>query len=127
MSVVGIGTDILEIQRLASMPAASLHKLAKRVLTETEYQIYESAKFPIPFLAKRWAGKEALAKALGTGIAQGVSFQDITIENQPSGKPELTLRDKALQIAEASGASRWHISLSDEKEYAVAFVVLSTT
>lgn len=125
MSVVGIGTDILEISRLQNMKAQVLEKFALRVLTTSEHDKYQSMKFPLPYLAKRWAGKEALAKAVGTGIANGVTFQQISINTMASGKPELVLSGQALILALQLGAKSWHISLSDEKEYAVAFVVLS--
>jgi len=126
MSVVGIGTDILEISRLAHMSDAALAKLAKRVLTTNELLKYQQLKFNMPFLAKRWAGKEATAKALGTGIASGVSFQHIEIQSLESGQPVLKLSDVALDKATALGAISWHISLSDEAHYATAFVVLSS-
>lgn len=126
MSVVGIGNDIVEIQRIAKMNAPALAKLAKRVLTPLEHEKYQQMTFNIPFLAKRWAGKEATAKALGTGIAAGVSFQHIEIQSLPSGQPILVLSELALAKAQQLGATNWHISLSDESQYATAFVVLST-
>lgn len=125
MSVVGIGTDIVQIQRLDKMSSSSLEKLVIRVLTQTELERYRSLKFPLPFLAKRWAGKEAAAKAIGTGIASGVSFQHIEIMNLESGQPNLVFTDEALKKVQGLGANSWHISLSDEAEYATAFVVLS--
>jgi len=125
MSVVGIGTDIIEISRLAKMKNTALDKLALRVLTPAEHQHYLQLKFKMPYLAKRWAGKEAAAKALGTGIAAGVSFQHFEIQSLNSGQPILVLSDLALEKATLLGATSWHISLSDEKEYATAFVVLS--
>ncbi|MEW6991413.1 holo-ACP synthase [Colwelliaceae bacterium 6441] len=125
MSVVGIGTDIVQINRLAQMDAPALERLAIRVLTPTELVNYHQLKFNIPYLAKRWAGKEAAAKALGTGIANGVSFQHIEIQSLESGQPILVFTDSALNIAMQLMAKTWHISLSDEKEYATAFVVLS--
>lgn len=125
MSVVGIGTDIIEITRLREMSEAVFERLARRVLLDSEYHYMRSLKSPVEFLAKRWAGKEAAAKALGTGIAQGVSFHHFNIERLSSGQPELKLTDQALVIAKALRANHWHISLSDEKNYATAFVVLS--
>jgi holo-[acyl-carrier protein] synthase len=125
MSVVGIGTDIVEISRLSNMSEKTRERLAQRVLTPDEYQRYSSIKQPERFLAKRWAGKEAAAKALGTGIAAGVSFQHIFIKSLESGQPVLELSAQALQVAQSLSATHWHISLSDEKEYATAFVVLS--
>lgn len=126
MSIVGIGTDIVEIERLTQMPEKALHKLMLRVLTSEEQLRYQSLKFPIPYLAKRWAAKEAAAKALGTGIAKGVSFQDFQINNGSDGEPSLAVTGKAAEIAASKHAAQWHISLSDEKKYALAFVTLSS-
>ncbi|WP_448551534.1 holo-ACP synthase [Thalassotalea montiporae] len=128
MSVVGVGTDIVEVSRIAQMKDAAKQRLAERVLTASELAIYSAHHQPQAdsFLAKRWAAKEAAAKSLGTGIADGVSFQHFIIENLPSGAPVLTLSDRALVLATELGASHWHISISDEKHYALAFVVLSS-
>lgn len=125
MSVVGIGTDIVDIRRIAKMSENVQQRLAKRILTPEEHQHYQTLKQPERFLAKRWAGKEAAAKALGTGIANGVSFQHFNIVSLPSGQPTLELNSQALVLAENLNANSWHISLSDEVNYATAFVVLS--
>lgn len=125
MSVIGIGTDIVDIRRIAKMSDSAQQRLAVRILTTKEYQHYLTLKQPERFLAKRWAGKEAAAKALGTGIANGVSFQHFNIVSLASGQPTLELSLQALALAEALGANTWHISLSDEIKYATAFVVLS--
>jgi holo-[acyl-carrier protein] synthase len=126
MSVVGVGTDIVQIKRLEQMNENGLERLAQRILTPIEYSRYSHLNFKVPFLAKRWAGKEAAAKALGTGIADGVSFQHIEIKSLASGQPVLELSEVALVKAQKLQAKTWHISLSDEKEYATAFVVLSS-
>jgi len=125
MSVVGIGTDIIDISRLNKMNERARERLAQRVLTDTELKKYQQLKKSIPFLAKRWAGKEAAAKALGRGIADGISFQHFEIESLPSGQPVLVLTKRAFEIAQRLGANSWHISLSDEVNYATAVVVLS--
>jgi len=130
MSIVGIGTDIVEISRIATMPDTTRERLEKRVLTPNEYQHFcamslNSGNNAIRYLAKRWAGKEAAAKALGTGIANGVSFQHIEIKSLESGQPVLKLSGRALDIAQSQKANYWHISLADEKLYATAFVTLS--
>ncbi|MBA6415850.1 holo-ACP synthase [Colwellia sp. 6M3] len=125
MSVVGIGTDIVDIRRIAKMSSNAQQRLAKRILTDNEYHHYLTLKQPERFLAKRWAGKEAAAKALGTGIANGVSFQHFEIVSLASGQPTLELTLQALSLANELKASSWHISLSDEVKYATAFVVLS--
>ncbi len=126
MSVVGIGTDIIEVSRISKMKQATKDRLAKRVLTDDEFQRYSKINQADQFLAKRWAGKEAAAKALGTGIANGVSFQHFEIQSLVSGQPKLVLSARALELAQALNASHWHISLADEVHYATAFVVLST-
>ncbi|MEW6981492.1 holo-ACP synthase [Colwelliaceae bacterium 6471] len=125
MSVLGIGTDIVDIRRIENMSDGTRAKLAKRVLTVSEYEKYQQLKQPERFLAKRWAGKEAAAKALGKGIADGISFQHFDIQSLSSGQPILVLTDQALTVAQKIGATSWHISLSDEASYATAFVVLS--
>lgn len=146
MSIVGVGTDIIEIDRIVVMSDIARERLARRVLTPVEYQYYvtlqvksevnikhisedkrqnHSKNYAAHYLAKRWAGKEATSKALGTGIADGVSFQHIEIQNLETGQPTLILSDRALDIATSKGASHWHISLADEKHYATAFVTLS--
>lgn len=125
MSVVGVGTDIVEVSRIANMADAAKFRLAKRVLTPNELTVYQEHPLSDSYLAKRWAAKEAAAKALGTGIAAGVSFQHIIIESLASGAPVIHLSEKALEIAKTLGATHWHISISDEKHYALAFVVLS--
>jgi len=125
MSVVGIGTDIIEISRIDKMSITVRNRLALRVLTPMEYEKFQSLKNPSHYLAKRWAGKEAASKALGTGIANGVSFQNFEIKTLASGQPQLILTSRAEELAYLLGAKTWHISLSDEVHYATAFVVLS--
>ncbi|GLX81409.1 holo-ACP synthase [Thalassotalea eurytherma] len=125
MSVVGIGTDIIDSERIASMTLPVRDKLALRVLTPTELSIYHSHAQPSQFLAKRWAAKEAASKALATGIAKGVSFQHFEISNTEAGAPVISLSDVALQKAKELGANHWHVSIADEKHIVTAFVVLS--
>jgi len=125
MSVVGIGTDLIEISRIEKMSISVRDRFALRVLTQIEYEKYQSLKSPSHYLAKRWAGKEAASKALGTGIANGVSFQHFEIKTLASGQPQLILSNRAEELAYSLGAKTWHISLSDETHYATAFVVLS--
>jgi holo-[acyl-carrier protein] synthase len=128
MSVIGIGTDIVDVRRIRQMADQPRKKLAKRVLTALELQQYHSfsqTDQAAAFLAKRWAAKEAVAKALGTGIAAGISFQHIVIKNLASGQPMVELFECALEQANTLGATQWHVSISDEQHYATSFVVLS--
>ncbi|AWB67069.1 holo-ACP synthase [Saccharobesus litoralis] len=125
MPIIGLGTDIAEIARFDNKQS---ERLAKRVLTSNELVQYQQHAQPHRFLAKRFAAKEAASKALGTGIAQGVTFHDFEIHNNELGAPILTVSGQAAQIAQARSQSAvsWLLSLSDEKHYTVATVVLES-
>ncbi len=124
MAIVGLGTDITDIERVEASLLRSGQLFAERVLTPIELEIFAQLKQQGRYLAKRFCAKEAASKALGTGIACGVSFQDFTITNDELGKPVLTLSGKALQLASQRGVNSIHISISDEKRYAMATVIL---
>jgi holo-[acyl-carrier protein] synthase len=126
MAIVGIGTDIVEIARISEQKARLGDRLARRVLTESELTTYLQSKQPERFLAKRFAAKEAAAKALGTGIGRGVSFQHIHIDNDDNGAPLVSFTDGALARLKQLSGSRGFISIADEKHYAVATVVLES-
>ncbi|GLS82518.1 holo-ACP synthase [Paraferrimonas haliotis] len=123
MAIVGIGTDIVDIERFQGKTGNSLERLIARVLTPTEIQIFQQSAQPERYLAKRFAAKEAVAKALGTGIGRGVSFQHIEISNNQVGAPLCHLSDGALERLHAIGGRQIHLSISDEKRYASAFAV----
>jgi holo-[acyl-carrier protein] synthase len=126
MAIVGIGTDIVEIERIREQRLRLGDKLAKRVLTPDELAIYMAAKLPERYLAKRFAAKEAAAKALGTGIGRGVSFQHIHISNDTNGAPLVRFSDGAAARLKELGGNRAHLSIADEKHYATATVILET-
>lgn len=125
MAIVGIGTDIVEIARLAANEGV-MRKLMKRILTEEEQAI--AAKLPQPhrFLAKRFAVKEAAVKALGTGIGRGVSFQHIHVSNNDAGAPQIRFTDEFARLCETKGVKHAFVSIADEQSYAVATVVLES-
>ncbi|QFU21707.1 holo-ACP synthase [Shewanella eurypsychrophilus] len=131
--IVGLGTDIVEIARIEEkVPTAgefeSLAKcrLAKRVLTEAEMILFIASSQPGRYLAKRFAAKEAAAKALGTGIGRGVSFQHIAISNDINGAPKVSFSGGAAERLALLGGVRGHISIADEKHYATATVILES-
>lgn len=126
MAIVGLGTDVVEIVRIASQLAKS-QRLAERVLTPTEIATFKAHTFPERFLAKRFAAKEAAVKALGTGIGNGVSFQHVEVVNLASGQPTLVFSGKFAELCEKRGVSRSFISISDEQHYAVATVILESS
>ncbi len=123
MAIVGLGTDIAEIERVEKALARTGVAFAERILTADEMMVFHQSKQQGRFLAKRFAAKEAASKALGTGIAMGVSFQDFMISNDELGKPVLTLRNKALELATKMSVANVHVSISDERHYAVATVI----
>ena len=122
--IIGIGTDIVEISRIEESIERLGDRFIQRILTvpeQSQYQTLSGAR-ATAFVAKRFAAKEAAVKALGTGIGRGVSFQHFTIRNLDSGKPVI---DVAQSIQERIGQpANWHLSLSDERQYALAFVTL---
>lgn len=122
--VVGIGTDIVQIDRIRRTYERHGRHFAERILTPNELSIFDGKKSPEAYLAKRFAAKEAAAKALGTGIGS-ISWQDIEVSNDDAGAPLLTLHGSALERKVKLGAESILLSLSDEQDFAVAFVVLS--
>ncbi|WP_127470516.1 holo-ACP synthase [Thiomicrorhabdus aquaedulcis] len=121
--IIGIGTDIVDVARIAGVYQRQGDAFAKRLLSPSELLDYTQHTHPERFLAKRWALKEAVSKALGTGISQGVCFCDMTIGHSPLGQPILTLANQTLAHANRLGITNWSVSVSDEKTHAVAFVI----
>ena len=125
MPIMGLGTDVVEIARIAKQLNKS-QRLAERVLTLSEMHTFKEHKFPERFLAKRFAAKEAAVKALGTGIGSGISFQDVEVVNLATGQPTLVFSGKFAELCEHRHISRSFISITDEQHYAMATVVLET-
>lgn len=122
--MISVGTDILSIQRVADVQERLGQRFVERILTPAERREYAEAALPNRLLAKRFAAKEAVAKALGTGIGNGVSWQDIEINHDDRGAPSARLSGGALAAARRLGGERLALSLSDEADYVVAFAVL---
>ncbi len=126
MAIVGLGTDIAEIERVEKALSRSGDAFAERILSQFELEQYQTLKQKGRFLAKRFAAKEAASKALGTGIAHGVTFHDFTVSNDENGKPLLTLSGKALELSLRHNVSHIHLTISDERHYTVATVILES-
>lgn len=122
--IVAIGTDIVDIARIKAALERHGRHFAERILCPRELLRFDQHSQPAAYLAKRFAAKEALVKALGTGIGR-VSWQDIETINNSSGAPQFVLGGAAQELMSELGASEALLSLSDEHEYALAFVVLS--
>lgn len=123
--IIGIGTDIIAISRIEGVLDRQGRRFAERILHPSELVVFDDHAQPARFLSKRFAVKEAASKALGTGIAKGVSWRDFWVEHDPLGAPNLNMCGEAKNIAERLGAVNVHLSLADEQDSVVAFVVLS--
>jgi len=124
MSLFGIGIDIVQIDRMEKMIDKHGDSFAKKVFHENELNFYQTTKHPARYLAKRFAAKEAFAKAFGFGIVEGVTLPNIEISNDKYGKPIICLHAKTKERFNLSGALSILLSISDEKLYAVAQVVI---
>ncbi|MFW5450806.1 MAG: holo-ACP synthase [Methylophagaceae bacterium] len=122
--IFGIGTDLVHIPRMQGLLDKHGDKIAFRILSAAEFIEFQNATNPASFLAKRFAAKEAVAKALGTGFRDGLSLRHIGVSNNELGKPELTFSQRGQSLIDENNIGRSQISLSDENEYAIAFVML---
>ena len=120
----GIGTDIVQVSRLETSLARHGERFAERILSELEYDAFSTQAQPAYFLAKRYAAKEAAAKAFGTGFRDGLSLRHIIVANEDNGRPTLRFVEKAQKLVDQFNIGESHLSLSDEKDYAIAFVIL---
>ena len=114
-----IGTDIVGVERMRR--SCAKESFLRRVYTEREYSQFEKKSDPVPSLAANWAAKEAFSKALGTGV-RGFELTEVEVLRDELGAPYFVLSGKAKEIADKMHLKP-SVSLSHEKEYAVAFVV----
>ncbi len=124
MAIHGIGSDLIRVARLAAAIDRHGDRFARRILDEGEYAEYEACGDRAAFLAKRFAAKEAAAKALGTGIRDGLRFAHFGVGHDRLGRPLLRLNGRAAELATAYGIVASHLTLADEGGWAQAFVVL---
>ena len=126
MSIYGIGTDIVDVDRIKN--SLKNKNFIDRIFNEKEILKCKKVNDSINCFAKRFAAKEAFSKALGTGISDGVNFNEIVILNNKSGKPYINIIGQTKKILNKKfkrKKSKISLSLSDEKKYAVAFVTIS--
>ncbi|MEY3018981.1 MAG: hypothetical protein RL336_2116 [Pseudomonadota bacterium] len=123
--IVGIGTDIVAIARIEAVLQRQGNRFAERILHPDELLEFLAHAQPARFLSKRFAVKEAASKALGTGIGQGVSWRDFKVEHTELGAPILCMSGEAAVHAQQKSVTQQHVSLADEQDSVVAFVVLS--
>ena len=122
--IFGIGTDIVEIKRIETME--SLDKFAYKILSHNEKEFYDSLtnQKQIVYISKQFAAKEAIAKAIGTGIRNDTHFKNIEILRDKNGAPIFNALNKLDKIISDLGITKTHVSLADERDYAIAIVVL---
>lgn len=122
--IYGIGIDVLEPQRIARLLAKYGERFAHRVLTQHEWPGYVRTANPVLFVANRFAAKEAFSKAMGTGFRYPVTLQCISVVQDRRGKPSLAFNASLARLVDAEGITGHHLTISDEKSLACAFVVL---
>ena len=126
MKLYGIGTDIVNVDRVKK--SLTNKKFLKKIFNQEEISKCTNKRYSVNCFAKRFAAKEAFVKALGTGISKGISFNEIIVSNQKSGKPFIKLTGKTKIITDKrfkKNKTKILLSLSDEKKYAVAFVTIT--
>ena len=122
--IYGVGTDLIEIPRIARALERFGDRFARRILCESELKRFRAHKQPVAYLAKRFAAKEAFTKALGTGIHAPANWHGVWVVNLQSGKPQLEFSDDLKKLLAKRKISNAHVSLTDEKGMAAATVIL---
>ena len=123
MQILGTGTDVIEVLRIAQMIERHGELFINRVYTNNEIAYCSVRKAATQHYAGRWAAKEAVLKALGTGWQKGISWRDIEIRNEPGGAPKVLLQGGARDVFEQTGIHAMHISISHCRNYATAMAI----
>jgi len=128
MNIFGIGTDIVNIKRMEKLLRRNGDAFKKKIFSKNEIIYCEKKKNPYPFYAKRFAAKEALSKALGTGIRKGINFKNIEISNNKFGKPSIKLSGSTASFLKKKIKAKKYsiyLSLSDDEPWAQATAIIS--
>jgi holo-[acyl-carrier protein] synthase len=124
--ILGTGIDIIEVQRVTAAYEKYADRFINRILRQSEISYCLSHRNPGPFLAARFAGKEAISKAFGTGIGAQLGWQDLEICRRPSGEPYVVLHAKAIDLLRERGGRVVHLSLSHTDNLATAIAILES-
>ncbi len=124
--ILGTGIDLIEVARIASSFEKFGERFVNRILLPDEIAYCLQHRKPAPFLAARFAAKEAISKAFGTGIGAALSWQDMEIRRKESGEPFVILHGKGLELFAARGAQSLHVSLTHTENYAAATAILES-
>jgi holo-[acyl-carrier protein] synthase len=122
--IFGIGTDVLQLSRVETTWTKFGEHFARRLLLDEELELFKETKRPARFLAMRFAAKEAVVKALGTGFANGMWIRDVGMLPNPLGQPQIVWSERGRALCRRLGVGEGHLSLSDESGLIVAMAVL---
>ncbi len=122
--IIGVGVDIVSVERVRKIHVRYGKAFEEKILSANERQELTKVKDRAAFIAKRFAAKEAVSKALGTGISKGLRFVDIEVVHNDLGRPGIAFSGKALNLSRRAGVAGAHLSIADEKDYAIAHAVL---
>ena len=122
--IYGVGTDLVELSRVQETYNRFGEHFVRRLLMEEERELFEENKWPVRFLAMRFAAKEATVKAMGTGFAHGVWIRDVGIVASPWGRPEIVWSERGQAVCDRLGIGEGHVSLTDDAGLILAFAVV---
>ncbi|MDH3337790.1 MAG: holo-ACP synthase [Gammaproteobacteria bacterium] len=124
--IFGVGTDIVELSRVQATYDRFGEHFVQRILMQEELELFRKSKWPARFLAMRFAGKEAAAKAMGTGFHHGIWVRDIGITNNDWGRPLIIWSERGRKVCKELGIGKGHVSLTDDAGLIMAFAVVET-
>ena len=122
--IYGVGTDICELARVQQTYERFGERFVERLLMDKERELFRRNKWPVRFLAMRFAGKEATVKAMGTGFAHGVWLRDVGITNNDWGRPLVIWSERGRRVCDRLGIGTGHVSLTDDAGLVIAFAVV---
>ncbi len=122
--IFGVGTDVVELSRIQAIYERFGEHFVRRQLMDDELELFRRSKWPVRFLAMRFAGKEATVKAMGTGFAHGVWIRDVGIVNSDWGRPLVTWSERGRRVCDRLGIGEGHVSLTDDVGLVIAFAVV---
>ena len=122
--IFGVGTDVVELSRIQASYERFGEHFVERILMDEEIELFRRSKQPARFLAMRFAGKEATAKAMGTGFAHGVWMRDVGITSNEWGRPLVIWSERGKAVCDQLGIGAGHVSLTDDAGLIIAFAVV---
>lgn len=122
--IFGVGTDVVEVSRIAATYERFGDHFVRRLLLDEEYALFERYKRKVRFLSMRFAAKEACVKAMGTGFANGMWIRDVGVVSDPLGKPLVIFSARGRAKADELGIGEAHVSLTDEAGLVVAMAIM---